>query len=649
MRQTMRRVLPLAFGLAALCGLLTTTLGGYATVGHTWGTNQVVYYVNPSNIYVSNAAAISAIQQGAGAWSSQTLANIQLVYGGTTNGSSLTLNNKNEVFFRNDSSSYVGETYWWYDSSGHLVDADSVYHENYQFYAGSGCTGGGVYIEDLAVHEFGHSLGLAHTGVVGATMYPNMPGACDMTQMTLESDDIAGIEALYPPTSTSKNTAPTVSISSPGNGASFANGATISFAGTGSDSQDGNLTSSLSWTSSIDGAIGSGGNPSRILSAGTHVISASVRDSGGLTGSSQITISVAAAASLTASADGTMVPTTATQIVDSSGAIWTLGPSYAILRNGTLAGGGYGTKIYWKSGAIYVYGTDGNWYQWNGGGWINIGPTQPGGSSTGGGGTGGSSSADGTMVPTNASQIVDASGAIWTIGGGYTILRNGAPAGGGYGTKIYWKSSTIYVYGTDGNWYQWNGGGWSNIGPTQPGGSSTGGGGTGGSSSADGTMVPTNASQIVDASGAIWTIGGGYTILRNGAPAGGGYGTKIYWKSSTIYVYGTDGNWYQWNGGGWINIGPTQPGGSSTGGGGTGGASADGTMVPTNASQIVDASGAIWTIGGGYTILRNGAPAGGGYGTKIYWKSSTIYVYGTDFNWWRWTGSGWSNVGQIQP
>jgi len=76
----------------------------------------------------------------------------------------------------------------------------------------------------------------------------------------------------------------------------------------------------------------------------------------------------------------------------------------------------------------------------------------------------------------------------------------------------------------------------------------------------------------------------------------------------------------------------------------TGGAtvSADGTTVPT-ASQIVDSNGAIWTIGPGSIILRNGG-ATGGYGTQILWKNTTIYVLGTDSNWWQWTGSGWTKI-----
>src|SRR5262249_33953079 len=91
------------------------------------------------------------------------------------------------------------------------------------------------------------------------------------------------------------NTAPTVSIASPGDGSSFASGAAISFSGSASDTQDGNLTSSLTWTSSLDGTIGHGGSFTRSLSSGTHAITAAVTDAGGDIGSREVTVTVAAA------------------------------------------------------------------------------------------------------------------------------------------------------------------------------------------------------------------------------------------------------------------------------------------------------------------------------------------------------------------
>lgn len=88
------------------------------------------------------------------------------------------------------------------------------------------------------------------------------------------------------------NNAPTVSISSPTNGATFAAGATVTFTGSASDVEDGSLTASLAWTSNIQGALGTGGSFSRSLNSGTHVVTASATDSGGRSGSFSVTITV---------------------------------------------------------------------------------------------------------------------------------------------------------------------------------------------------------------------------------------------------------------------------------------------------------------------------------------------------------------------
>lgn len=162
---------------------------------------------------------------------------------------------------------------------------------------------------------------------------------------------------------------------------------------------------------------------------------------------------------------------------------------------------------------------------------------------TGGGGT----SPDGTRLPP-ASSVIDDLGAVWTIGTSQRILRNGAHARGGLGSQILWYGNTIYVLGTDSRWWSWTGNGWLGRGPNDP----------AGLTSPDGTRLPP-ASNIVDNSGAVWTIGTSQRILRNGAHARGGLGSQILWHDDTIYVLGTDGNWWSWSGNGWLRRGPTDP------------------------------------------------------------------------------------------
>jgi hypothetical protein len=273
-------------------GAITTA---YSTLGHKWAVQQVPYYINPGNKYMSDAAALSAIQAAASNWTAQSNANILLYYMGRTSGASISINGRSEVFFRDESAgSTYGETYvWWNGATGDLIETDTIFYTGYFTFVAdeAACPGGAaVYLQDAATHELGHALGLAHSSVSTASMNAWMPG-CTTSFRTLDPDDQAGIESLYP-TGGVSNSAPSVSIASPTGGSAFTEGSAIGFSGAASDKEDGTLTTYIVWTSNISGQIGSGGSFSQSLPAGAHTITASVTDSRGLKSTKQVSVTV---------------------------------------------------------------------------------------------------------------------------------------------------------------------------------------------------------------------------------------------------------------------------------------------------------------------------------------------------------------------
>src|SRR5206468_4974123 len=88
------------------------------------------------------------------------------------------------------------------------------------------------------------------------------------------------------------NVAPVVTISAPADGASAPAGTMVTLGATATDDFDGNVTSKIQWASSRDGALGTGGARTVTLTEGSHVLTASVTDSDGATGSAQVRLTV---------------------------------------------------------------------------------------------------------------------------------------------------------------------------------------------------------------------------------------------------------------------------------------------------------------------------------------------------------------------
>ncbi|WP_105188920.1 S8 family serine peptidase [Pseudoalteromonas sp. T1lg48] len=102
--------------------------------------------------------------------------------------------------------------------------------------------------------------------------------------------------------------APNVSIATPENNSAFLVGETVSFSANASDTEDGDLTSTVVWTSNVDGVIGNGASFTKSdLSVGDHVVTASVTDSAGQTTNQSIEFSVAAANTTVSGSNNTAI------------------------------------------------------------------------------------------------------------------------------------------------------------------------------------------------------------------------------------------------------------------------------------------------------------------------------------------------------
>jgi leucyl aminopeptidase len=89
---------------------------------------------------------------------------------------------------------------------------------------------------------------------------------------------------------------PVLSISAPASDSSYQQGTPVTLAGSATDAQDGTLSASIQWASSLDGSLGTGDSRTTTLSVGTHTITARIVDSSGLSATATTTVTITSTA-----------------------------------------------------------------------------------------------------------------------------------------------------------------------------------------------------------------------------------------------------------------------------------------------------------------------------------------------------------------
>jgi hypothetical protein len=201
------RVSALSPGLLVLALSAAPAAQGFETLANAWRSGIAHFRINPNFPSPALSGApdqqLEILRAAAAAWRDQSSANFEFIYDGTTTrvGVNLTDGINAVSFLDDDGGDALAATFIRSDQRDRVAAFDIV------FYASSNSSpinwngprdpaSGTMDLGGVAVHEFGHALGLDHTPIAQATMFASATGR-GLQLRTLHADDLAGVHFLY--------------------------------------------------------------------------------------------------------------------------------------------------------------------------------------------------------------------------------------------------------------------------------------------------------------------------------------------------------------------------------------------------------------------------------------------------------------------
>jgi hypothetical protein len=194
----MKKQTILALGITVVLLAISMDASAYVLLSprRTWASTPISVLVNTTGNSTINdgSGGVTAVVGAIKAWG--------VVSSGTTTKAAVRGTAPATIMLADNghicTGSCLAATLTGYYSGSTITDADVYTNQRYNYTSSKetdGCSGE-YDIDGIMTHEVGHVIGIGHSNIAGATMYPSV-AACDIGNRTLAADDTAAKNDLY--------------------------------------------------------------------------------------------------------------------------------------------------------------------------------------------------------------------------------------------------------------------------------------------------------------------------------------------------------------------------------------------------------------------------------------------------------------------